>query len=135
MPDMSAGNWTQASRGPESILNHSTIFSGPHIYHFKTCVLLIFVCVLVCLCVPHAKTSSGHQIPWTRSYRQLRTATWVLGTEPGPQREQVLLTSGPSLHLLKQIFVGLGRAQWRVLAQQTQGPEFVPGPPPTSLQI
>ena len=61
-------------------------------------------------------------IPWNWSYRQLRTAMWLLGFEPKPLEEQsVLLSSEPSLQppsimtFKKGSFVDCATTSWERL--------------------
>lgn len=38
-----------------------------------------------------------HQVPWGWGYRQLQAVMWVLGIEPSPLKEQLVLLTAESL--------------------------------------
>jgi hypothetical protein len=93
-------------------LKHWAIPSVPKIilpykfkFYFTLCVLVCFACIHVCapcVCLVPSESRRGCQMPWN-SYRQLWTASWMLGIELGfCERAASVLRAESSLQPLKE---------------------------------
>ena len=68
------------------------------------CMLCTYACAphASCLVLPETQKAPGFPLNW--SYRWLWITVLVLGLEPSPLEEQVLVTTDPSLQPLSLVF-------------------------------